>query len=142
MIEKIKMFGKSLKESIIIYFKEVKSKLVYFKNNYKDIFKSVKENFSKREYQKKYVTILVLLVCINLLVINLLMTFAYYSDDDSIPIIQAAVGDFSTGDYTLLVYIEEANNSGKGTGEYRLTYGIPSEGYTYKRYECKNAFYL
>lgn len=118
---------------------KIKEWYEYLKNNYKRVWMTFKENLKEPQYRKKYI-VLGLLILVNILIINLLFTFAYYTDDDSIPLLQATVGDFAflDKDYILYVYIEDANNEGKGSGNYHLTYGIPNVGYKYKSYTCKH----
>ncbi len=113
--------------------KKIKDWYNYLKNNYKQIGNTFKNNLKDPQYRQKYI-ILFLIISISALLINLLFTFAYYYDDDSFPLIQAKVGDFRDKDYILLVYIEDDSNN----GQYHLTYSVPTNGYTYKSYNCKN----
>ena len=118
---------------------KIKEKYNYLKDNYKVIWSRFKESLKDKEFRKKYI-VLGLVIILNILLINILFTFAFYEKKDDIPILQATVGDFELAkyDYSLLVYIEDANALGKGSGTYHLTYGIPSFGYTYSGYSCKN----
>lgn len=106
----------------------------------KEALNRIKESFQTRDNQKKYILILVILIIINILIINIFFSFAYYEDKAEFPILQVTVGDiYSTKfDYTLLVYIEEVNIDGIGSGNYRLTDSIPINGYTYSGYKCRN----
>ncbi len=118
---------------------KIREKINYLKENYKIIWINFKNSFKNPQTRRKYI-ILSLIVLINILIIKLFNTFAYYTDDDGIPIIQASVGDFQFNDrdYILLVYLEDANASGNGIGTYHLSFGVPSIGYKYKSYNCKN----
>lgn len=118
---------------------KIKEKYNFLKDNYKEIWLRFKENFKNKEFRKKYIVIGLVLI-LNVLLINIFFTFAYYEKKDAIPILQATVGDFelNKSDYSLLVYIEDATATGIGSGTYHLTYAIPSYGYTYSGYSCKN----
>ncbi len=89
--------------------------------------------------RKKYLSILILLIIINLLLINIYLTYSYYKDEDGFPFIQATVSDKILGDndFVLLVFVENVSNTGIGTGEYHLAYGIPQVGYSYNNHSCR-----
>ena len=63
--------------------------------------------------RKKYLSILILLIIINLLLINIYLTYSYYKDEDGFPFIQATVSDKILGDndFVLLVFVENVSNN-------------------------------
>lgn len=143
------MSGDILKEKILeiyndyvedakILWKELKYKCWYFKRNYKKIIAKVKEDLRSPKTRKKYLAGLAIVVLFNLLLVNLFVSFGYYNDTVTIPIVHAKVGNLYSNeyDYVLLVYLENTDEMGKGNGTYHLSSDIPYLGYSYSGYKC------
>lgn len=103
-------------------------------------FLNLRNIWQNPQKRKKYLSILLLLVIVNLLIINILNTYSYYADNIGFPLIHAKVGNlyFEDYDYVLLIYLENENNKGEGSGEYHLVDDIPTYGYNYSGYKCNN----
>lgn len=79
-------------------------------------------------------------IVICLLFLASLPSFAIYQNQFEFSVLGGVVGDKYANqfDYTLLIYIEETNDSGSGSGRYNLTSDVPTLGYTYSGYKCRN----
>lgn len=122
------------------YLKKFKIKTAKTIRRTKLYYNNLKKNLLKKENRKKYLTITGILIIINLLIINLFVSFAYYYESDSLSIIRSVVGNMYINeyDYVLLVYLEDTDNNGDGNGKYHLTDNIPVLGYNYSGYKCVN----
>jgi len=128
------------KDEFLKYMKILKRKT---KKSYKKLlyyYKKIKENFLKKENRKKYLTTTGILIIINLLLINIYISFGYYYENASLSLIKATVGNMylEEYDYVLLVYLENMDSTGNGNGKYRLGDEIPTLGYNYSGYKCQN----
>ena len=103
-------------------------------------FNLLKERLFRKENRKKYLTTTGILIILNLLLINIYISFGYYYEEASLSLIRATVGNMYLDkyDYVLLVYLENIDINGNGNGKYRLSEEIPSLGYNYSGYKCKN----
>lgn len=101
---------------------------------------TLKNALFKSDNRKRNLALVGGFAVIFILALVSLPSFAIYQDQFEFPILGGVVGDkyASQFDYTLLIYVEEANNSGEGSGTYNLTSDIPTLGYTYSGYNCKN----
>ena len=117
----------------------LKDKLRDIKEYAKTIFNRFKEDISKKENHKKYISIFAFIILLNILFINIFASNAYY-EDTSFSLINAEVGNpnIENKDYVLLIYLEKT----KGSSNYYLTNNIPSTGYTYSGYDCENGSQL
>jgi len=131
--EKIKEIIKEYKNDFIKYFKKYKDKSKRFLLN-------IKDNLLKKENRKRYLTTIGILIIFNLLLMSIYVSYGYYYEDTGMPLIHASVGNiyYDTYEYSLLVYLEDTNNSGVGNGKYHLVEEIPTFGYTYTGYKCLN----
>lgn len=120
--------------------KEIKNKFKYFMNNFQDNLKDLKKDLTTPGVRKKYIAGVVILVILNLLIINLFISYAYYNDLATIPLIQAKVGSIydKDSDYVLLVYLENTDEFGNGNKNYHLSNSIPHLGYSFSGYKCNN----
>lgn len=148
------MSGDKLKNKAINilkdYVDEFKKYLKKFKKKLKKISKKIIKNYKKiKEYllceknRKRNLTTIGILIIVNFISLISIMTlssYAIYKNNTEFSVLGARIGDKYSNkfDYTLLVYIEEVNDSGAGSGTYNLTSDIPTIGYTYSGYKCKN----
>ena len=128
------------KNKFIKYFYKFKRKVLNIKKITKKYFSNIKENLLKKENRKKYLKTTGLLIIINLLLINIFISYAYYRDEDSLSMIKTQVGDLLLYKYDSVIRIfkESIDSTGKGSGEYYVTDMIPNMGYNYSGYNCKN----
>ena len=102
-----------------------------------NIFENI---FLKSKYRRRnlLVTGSLIIVCLFLLV--LYPSFAFYQNNYEFDLIGGVVGDMYANqfDYSLLIYIEETNSLGEGTGTYKLTSEIPTFNYVYSGFKCNN----
>ena len=79
---------------------------------------------------KKYALGIMGLISLGL-ILGIQSTYAYYTDNDSISILAAAVGDFDTGDgdINIMIYKQSENNKEL----YSRTYSVPAYGYEFKK---------
>ena len=129
-----------MKEKIITIYEEYKNEFLNYYRNFKNsaisYFNNIKNNFKVREKRKKYLIFSGLGTIVAILIINLFTSLAFYRSINSIPIVHAIVGNIydKQYDYVLLVYLENASDN----GDYHLVSDIPTVGYTYNGYKCKN----
>ncbi len=139
---------KAILNDYILEFQEYKNKFQNFMKQtiiiVKEFMTNIKENFKNQDTKKKYLATTIILVILNLLIINIFTSFAYYYDKDILTIVEAKVGDINLNkyDYVLRVFLEEAGKDGIGTGKYYLSSNIPTIGYTYSNYTCQNGSIL
>ena len=91
---------------------------------------SIIKKFKKMpKRNKKYALGIMGLISLGL-ILGIQSTYAYYTDNDSIHILAAAVGDFDTGDgdINIMIYKQSENNSKL----YSRTYSVPAFGYEFK----------
>lgn len=119
------------------HIKRITKKLI---RNIKIRYWEVKKWVLKKEHRKLSIGIGVALIIVSILFINIFSSNAYYHNEISVPIIRTRVGDMISNlyDYILFVYLEDADNTGYGSGNYHLGETIPLFGYTYSGYNCKN----
>lgn len=120
---------------------EIAKKIIpYIKGFYLKLSDIVENVFLTSKYRKRnlIVTGSLIIVCLFLLV--LYPSFAYYQNDYEFKLIGGVVGDMYANqfDYSLLIYVEEPNSLGDGSGTYNLTSEIPSFNYVYSGYKCNN----
>lgn len=98
-----------------------------------------------KDKTKKNIFIITSSFVLILFVIVVNSSFAFYKSENSFSLISAVVGDkyLKDNDYTLLVYIEDPSKTNNNNNKtYKLTNEIPSIGYTYNNYNCKNSSIL
>lgn len=84
----------------------------------------------KKLPKKRRNYLLVVLSFITLvLIVGVQSTYAYYHEENSIPILAALVGDFDNGDGDINIMIYKQSES--NTNLYTRTYGVPSIGYKF-----------
>lgn len=107
---------------------------------YKEFKKKITEKLNLEENKSIYLSIGGVLILINLLIINLYVSYGYYHNEASIPLLNAVVGNMNINkyDYTLSVFLEKTDELGLGTGSYYLAEDIPTTGYSYKSSKCVN----
>lgn len=143
-LKKIKKYFKKIYRVLRYRFNNPQTK---FEKNFYDILNdvymffipvyiSVKEYLLKAENRKKNLTTIGFLIIICLFTLISMPSFAIYQNEFEFSLINNVVGDkyASQFDYSLLIYIEDSNKCGK----YNLTSTIPSLGYNYSGYKCKN----
>ncbi len=114
---------------------------LYLKINiYYQKFKTYLLASENRKRNLTGVGILLITNILSLFVLLLLPSLAIYKDTYSYSLIGAKVGDkyINEFDYVLLVYAENANSTGEGSGNYTKTEEIPLYGFTYSGYKCQN----
>lgn len=132
-MKKIIKIYNDYKKDFITYLTHFKTQLVLF-------FKNLKKQISNIKNRKKYLTLIGILIVINLILINKYISFSYYQDEDRLSILRSVVGDMYLNkyDYVLQIYLEDIDLNGSGNGNYYLTKEIPTFGYIYSGYKCKN----
>lgn len=108
------------------------------------IYKNINNNLFDLKYRKRNLTILVILLLISFSLLFLKPSSAFYQNNYHFRLLAGKVGNLNASkfDYSLLVYVEERNKEGKGTGNYNLTSSIPNFGYILNRYSCANGSIL
>ncbi len=103
------------------------------------LYKKFKESLDNPKNRLRYLVMASSFIIV-LLLANLYNSYGYYNDVASFSILGAKVGNLyvKDSDYVLLVYLENSNTSGEGNGDYRLGSNIPTFGYEYSGYKCKN----
>lgn len=113
-------------------------------NFFKTIYDYLKEKFFfLKEYviNNKEKSLLIGSGILGVLILLLILpSFAIYQNNFEFSFLANVVGDMyaNENDYTLLIYTEEVGDTGEGSGIYNLVESIPSFGYTYSGYTCKN----
>ena len=141
VLYKTKIFlRKKIDKYLIAINKNLKKIIKKYKTKTKEIYIKVKNNFMESKNRKKYLVTTSILIIINLLIINIFISFGYYTDNVQIPLIRAKVGNMNLQeyDYTVLVYLESTDSQGNGNGNYELSGAIPAIGYAYSGYQCDN----
>lgn len=106
----------------------------------KPYFYTFKDRLLKIDYKKRKLAIIGSIVLINFLLLRLFTSFAIYQNQFEFSILGSKVGDkfLNEFDYTLLIYIEDVDTDGSASGKYNLTSEVPTFGYVYSGYKCKN----
>ncbi len=116
----------------------IKRKWRYFKENLQDAVYDAVMRIRNTNNKKKYVLIASFLIVLNVLIINLLISYSFYNNEAAIPIVHSKVGDMYTAnyDYVLQVFLENTNPNSNDK-KYFLANNIPSGGgYRYSGYKC------
>ena len=103
----------------------------------KEKFLIVKEYVKNNKEKSLFIGSGILGIFILLLI---LPSFAIYQNNFEFSFLANVVGDMyaNDNDYTLLIYTEEVGDTGEGSGIYNLVEAIPTFGYAYSGYTCKN----
>ena len=119
-----------------VYMKKITSKI----NDFGCFTKKQLFNSNNRKVVLGSIGTVLFLVLI--LLIN--KSFAIYQNEYNFSILKAKVGDnySSKFDYTLLIYVEDLNDTGAGSGRYSIKEVIPAIGYAYSGYKCQNGSIL
>jgi len=134
------MSGDILKKKLIEIYEEYKKDFIKYKKEYiykfKKYYFTIKRNLLSSKNRKKNLTIIGILIVLNLFVLSLYVSFAYYNEVASVPLVHASVGNMYSNqyDYVLLVYLEDDYN----VKHYHISENIPLYGYTYNSYKCNN----
>jgi len=117
--------------------KKVIPKINTFFHNLSNIFENV---FLKSEYRKRNLLVVGFLIIFGCFLLILMPSFAFYQNKYEFDLLSGVVGDMyaSKFDYSLLIYVEETNELGEGSGRYNLTSEIPTFGFSYSGYKCNN----
>lgn len=128
------------KVEFIKYYKFFKRKIKKFIKKSNLLLARLKTNLLMPENRKKYLTITGILILINALLLGWYASFGYYHKNTEFSLINARVGNLylEEYDYVLLVFIEDTDETGEGSGEYHLGDNIPTIGYAYSGYKCEN----
>ena len=107
--------------------------------SFKPYYNLFKDNLLASENRKRNLTVIGSFLVINLLLL-ILPSFAIYQNQFDFSMLGGIVGDKYANqfDYTLQIYVEKVNSVGEGSGTYNLTSDIPTLGYTFSSYNCKN----
>ena len=122
---------------------KLKRRIIYIYNSciekIKRIIELLKNILFKNIYWKLFLQTIIVLVFINIIMLTIFYSNAYYHNKTSVDIVRSRVGNISgySNDYILLVYLEEPNSSNENR-KYHLGETIPLIGYTYSGYICKN----
>ncbi|MBE6156594.1 MAG: hypothetical protein E7161_02495 [Firmicutes bacterium] len=103
-------------------------------------YEKIKDILLKFENRKKNLTIIGILIVVHLFLLNLQVSYGFYQDTASFSLVNAVVGNLylDDHDYVLLVYLENPDSTGSGSGTYYLADDIPTDGYSYSGYKCHN----
>ena len=128
-----KVFNEYLEEG-----KEYYKILKDFFLDYKNIWPKIKKSMQNPDNRKRYATIVIFLILLNIFFIRQLSSFGYYYNGAVFPIVSAKIGDMNLNDYDyiLLVYLQN------GDGNYRLVDEVPSNIYSYSGYKCSKGSIL
>lgn len=140
-----------LKNKIKEIYVEYKNDFIKYYNNIIKTIKMVKKFLINNlvtlktrllcyENRKKNLTITFIAIVFNLLLLNFYVSYGAYHIEQTLPFLQAVVGNHYKNqyDYVLFVYVENTDSYGIGNGEYRLANEIPIMGYNYSGYKCQN----
>lgn len=120
---------------------KVIKKIITCVKNFNIKLRNVVENILlTSKYRKRNLIITGALIVVCLFLLILYPSFAYYSNIYEFNIFSGVVGDMYANkfDYSLLIYVEDINSFGEGTGSYHLTSDIPTYNYSYSGYKCNN----
>lgn len=128
------------KRDYLKYLKIFKKKIRKLYRKIRYYFLLIKDNLLKYENRKKYLTITGVLILFNLLLINFYVSYGYYYGEGVLSLIKGVVGNLYASQYDVvqLIYLENINDTGSGSGNYYLVSDIPTYGYTYSGYKCMN----
>lgn len=149
---KLCKIAKKYKRKIIYYWNNPKNKflkVIFNKTTiiYKKFIFSVTKTYENiksfllnKENRALKLSLLGIFILLNLIILFNFTSYSIYKNEFNFSLLSAKVGDkySSMYDYSLLVYIEESNTEGVGSGNYNLTHEIPTYGYSYIGYKCKN----
>lgn len=129
--------GKKYIPKINIIFLNIKSIFITIYDYLKEKFILIKEYIKNNKYKSMAIGSGVIAIIVLLLI---LPSFAIYQNNFEFSFLSNVVGDMyiNDTDYTLLVYTEKVGDTGEGSGTYNLVESIPTFGYTYSGYKCKN----
>ena len=140
----IKKYVKKIFRTLRYYWNNPKSKFgKKIIPKLKDFYQYLKINFEniylKSEYKKRNISITISCIILGLFLL-IFPSFAFYQNSYKFELMQGIVGDMYSNqfDYSLLIYLEQSDLEGKGTGTYKLTSDIPIFGFAYSGYKCKN----
>ena len=96
----------------------------------------LKEYIFSAENRKRNLVTLGVFIILNLLIMNLYFSNAYYFVEASYPLIHAKVGNIYSldYDYVFFIYLQDEIDSSR----YNLAGDIPLVGYSYSGYSCNN----